>query len=238
MSFYAVLSRHYDALFPANEQQIGFLAERLKGVSTILDLGAGTGTTALGLIKKGFAVTGLEFDRSMADRMREKAALAGAQLPVIEADMRRLPDLPLPQFEGIYCIGNTLVHLADELEIAGLLQAAYQQLASGGRLVIQIVNYDAVLGHSQYELPQINRPEAGVSFRRIYGVGPDRVQFHGLLTEGDETWENTVPLVPLTRAKLEATLTATGFQKLAWYGSFKGEPCGPTSPALIVSAEK
>lgn len=68
--------------------------------------------------------------------------------------------------DGIYCIGNTLVHLDDETEIKNMVEKFYHCLNENGTLVIQIVNYDRILKNHIETLPLIKNDK--VEFIRHY----------------------------------------------------------------------
>ena len=71
MSFYDEIAPYYDAIFPLNRAQIGFVencVETPYAGKRILDVGCGTGDLALSLAEAGFNVTGIDSDMEMIRR--------------------------------------------------------------------------------------------------------------------------------------------------------------------------
>lgn len=57
-----------------------------------LDIGCGTGETAIFLAQQGWEVTGIDFVQRALDRARAKAEAAGARVRFTRADVTRLPE--------------------------------------------------------------------------------------------------------------------------------------------------
>jgi hypothetical protein len=61
------------------------------GARTVLDASVGIGTQALGLLARGFRVTGSDLSRAAVERARREAAGRHLSLPCVVADFRALP---------------------------------------------------------------------------------------------------------------------------------------------------
>jgi ubiquinone/menaquinone biosynthesis C-methylase UbiE len=71
-------------------------------VAAVLDLGAGTGSVAVRLLRAGKRVTAVDVGRAMLARLRAKAgAVPAGRLTVIEDTAEHLPDLPDGAFDGV-----------------------------------------------------------------------------------------------------------------------------------------
>lgn len=221
--FYSMLSRHYDVLFPENPATAAFLAAGLAPEAHLLDLACGTGTYVLSLANRGFAVEGVDLDRGMIAQATAKAAGSSARFTV--ADMLAIDRLfPGRRFDRIYCIGNSIVHLPDRETVAVLIGKCRALLASGGSLVIQIVNFDRVLDRNVTTLPSLDRPAHGVSLSRRYIIAEDRstVDFVTELTASGETASNAVRLLAFRSEELAALMKAAGFSPVDCFGGFDG----------------
>lgn len=245
LSFYEALSRYYDDLFPASAAQVRFVADRTPEGGKILDVAAGTGNLAIELAKLGYQVTAIDVDPAMAERMEAKRELAGKEgfLPLL-MDMRGLNTLPAQAYDAVLCVGNSLVHLDNLIEIADAVIRMYDRLKPGGTLVLQIVNYDRILRDHVKELPLIERQagEDKVVFRRIYEMGEDGILFLGHLTveRGDskESYTSEVKLLPLQSEELLQIMDQFGLPVPELYGSFQGEPYTESSPATVAVLRK
>lgn len=237
MNFYKQLSEYYDVIFPLNEQSINFIMEHSKK-GALLDVGAGTGNHAIAFAELGHNVTATDLDKDMLEKISEKARGQNLDIEVMLLPMEQLNDLSGRAFTTIICLGNSLVHLKNENEVIKTLENMYDLLEDKGTLVLQIVNYDHVLREGITQLPFISRDNGHITFKRTYKIEKGIIKFHGLITVGDEEYENEIPLLPITSDFIEETLNNIGFSTIRKFGSFKGEAYKLDSPALIVVATK
>lgn len=235
MTFYETLTPYYDHIFPTNPKQLEFLSSIFTKEGRLLDVGAGTGNMAAALGERGLTVLAAEPERKMAERINEKAEKSD-KLTVSTLPMQQIAEIE-GLFDGIYCVGNTLVHLNDMDEIQDFLHTVYHKLNDHGKFVIQIVNYEKVLLHQDFKFPVMTRET--FKFERSYAIADDKVLFTTTLTTNEESLSNTIPLFPATAAQLLPALQSCGFTSVEAYGSFDAKPYSSAeSPALILVAEK
>lgn len=233
MDFYTMLSRYYDDLFPPNPLQIHFLKEQMPPLGKILDIGAGTGGYAAALAAEGAMVEALEIGPMLPylmDTAEEKGFTA------LDMGMEEINDLEARSYNMILCIGNTLVHLESREQVTAFLQNCRRLLLPGGRLIIQIVNYDRILMNRQTELPVITVPDRHLNLRRHYVLGRESVRFITELSSGAEHWTSETTLLALKRQELEQSFAKAGFRDVAFYGDFQKAPWQVQSPATIAVA--
>ena len=145
----------------------------------------------------------------------------------------------LPTFDNIVCIGNTLPHLDSKTSVQLFLQKAYRQLTQGGKLVLQLVNFQKYFAQQQGDylgnLPLIENDK--VKFERYYYLNEEgKIRFKTIL---DNTIKNEELLQPIFADQLTQWLTQIGFQAINLYGNFKKDPFDKEkSMALIVTAVK
>ncbi|HUV08043.1 MAG TPA: class I SAM-dependent methyltransferase [Spirochaetia bacterium] len=249
MEFYESISAHYDEIFPASREAISFLDRRAGTHGRILDIACGTGGHALGLSDLGHRVTGIDLDRTMIERAKEKAEARDVQF--YAGDMLGLGQVLRPykksgpvNFDLVYCIGNSIVHLSSHGEIARVLKDVSGLLDTGGHLVVQIVNYDRILRERIMELPSLQSKTSGLLFKRAYDFKPGdgHVMFTTELIVKESGEEkrirNSIPLLILTSDALKKLAAEAGFGEIALFGSFDGSAYGDESFALILSASK
>lgn len=235
MTFYQTLTPYYDEIFPANEKQINFIVSYLQKGSSILDVGAGTGNVAHALVEKGFAVTAMEPEKTLATKIREKAAVYEGIFSVNTFGMQQIENVH-GVFDGIYCIGNTLVHLDNTKEIFNFIRASYEKLKANGKLIIQIVNYERVLDGGDFQFLVIERKH--FSFKRNYTIEGEKVLFTATLNVDDKELSNSILLYPITKKQLLSMLKECGFCTVETFGNFKKEAYLPNGPALALVATK
>jgi SAM-dependent methyltransferase len=224
MSIYQLLSKYYDDLFPAKEATVDFLSRQLADRKGVLDIGCGTGSHCIALSERGFQVTGADPDPQMIEKAREK--ISGTNPLFFTAGLGSLPSLG-DVYNGIYCIGNTLVHLPDREAVRRSFQEVFDILLPGGCYIIQIVNYDRIFRDSVTSLPPLEGEKAVLN--RHYTLADDgtRVEFEiELVVKGDEkkaAEKGTVDLLALKKGELTDWAEAAGFVDIQVYGSFQGD---------------
>mgnify|MGYP000982007676 FL=1 len=228
--FYNQIAEKYDFIFPLSPAHKTFFASELHG-KTILDVGAATGNLTAYLSSQGYEVTAID----LSERLIAKAAEKG--VTVQQLNMLAIDELPT--FDNIVCIGNTLPHLDSKTSVQLFLQKAYMQLTQGGKLVLQLVNFQKYFAQQQGDylgnLPLIENDK--VKFERYYYLNEEgKIRFKTIL---DDTIKNEELLQPIFADQLTEWLTQIGFQAINLYGNFKKDPFDKEkSMALIVTAVK
>ena len=228
--FYNQIAEKYDFIFPLSPAHKTFFASELHG-KTLLDVGAATGNLTAYLSSQGYEVTAID----LSERLIAKATEKG--VTVQQRNMLAIDELPA--FDNIVCIGNTLPHLDSKASVQLFLQKAYGQLTQGGKLVLQLVNFQKYFAQQQGDylgnLPLIENDK--VKFERYYYLNEEgKIIFKTIL---DDTIKNEELLQPIFAEELTQWLTQIGFQAINLYGNFKKDPFDKEkSMALIVTAVK
>ena len=228
--FYNQIAEKYDFIFPLSPAHKTFFASELHG-KTILDVGAATGNLTAYLSSQGYEVTAIDLSEGLIAKAAEKGVTV-QQLNMLAID-------ELPTFDNIVCIGNTLPHLDSKTSVQLFLQKAYRQLTQGGKLVLQLVNFQKYFAQQQGDylgnLPLIENDK--VKFERYYYLNEEgKIRFKTIL---DDTIKNEELLQPIFADQLTEWLTQIGFQAINLYGNFKKDPFDKEkSMALIVIAVK
>ena len=221
MKFYKEFSTYYDHIFQTNTPKVDFLAEQLSKNDRVLDVATGTGNYAIALAQKGYTVYGLDLSAAMIEQAKAKIKDKELNLSFQVGDMREITNIYDQEFNLIYCIGNSIVHLKNRAEIKQVLQDIYSFLTKKGRLIIQIVNYDRILDKEITSLPTINNEEKDVKLIRNYELkDSNQVDFKTKLITPQGEFENSVPLYPLRAKQLKELTSNIGFEKVTFYGDF------------------
>jgi glycine/sarcosine N-methyltransferase len=197
---------------------------------SILDAACGTGMHAIRLAQQGYLTAGADLSNKMVEKAQLNADRAGLKVLFRTAGFMHLQEtfsgeIGYP-FDAIICLGNSLPHLTSEADICNSLQDFGDCLKSGGLLILQNRNFDAVLAKRERWIAPQSRSEGNKEwlFLRFYDFDPD-----GLITfnivrlsrESDSPWIqklSTVRLFPLVKKKLEELLKESGFTDLRFYG--------------------
>lgn len=239
--FYSSVSGYYDEIFPLNPKQIGFIVEELGSLEEryFLDVGCSTGKLANGLCQLGALGVGIDLNEDMI--RQAKASHSSASLNFRKMNMLHLNNaFPLRYFDTVICFGNTLVHLNSYAEVKVFLSNVSGLLKSGGKLLLQILNYDYILDKQITELPVIENKH--IHFTRQYTLpdaGEQTIAFRTRLavkSSGDYL-ENSTPLLPVRKKELERMLYTAGFKQLRFYAGFEREAYSGDHLPLVVVAE-
>ena len=236
MAFYQELSRYYDEIFAVEPDDLDFLKRRLAGASRLLDVGCGTGNKTELLAEAGLEIVGLDLDADMIALAGQHHAPPGVSYRV--GDMSAIGlKFPAARFDGLICLGNTLVHLIEPFALETFLVGVERVLAPGGLLAMQILNYDYILKERLAELPLIET--AHTVFHRFYdwSAGGELSFRTRLEIKGGATYENSIPLRPLVRDRL-VELLGDAFTEPEFYGGLDGRPFAPDGLPLMVLARR
>jgi SAM-dependent methyltransferase len=231
MDFYHMLSRYYDTVFSDIQEEVDFLLCRLeKKNERILDIACGTGQYSIALLDRGFSdIDAIDLDRSMIAQAEKKTD----KINFITGDMLKLREYYNGSYDLIFCTGNSISHLNSYVDVASFISDCRSLLAPGGRLIVQIINYDRIYAKSITSLPLIVKDN--IVFERNYTIKDDKVIFSGILTIGDKKFESSIELLALKHDELLSLFENCGFEKIKKYGGFDSSPYDPaTSYALVI----
>jgi SAM-dependent methyltransferase len=106
----------------------------------VLDAAVGIGTQALGLLARGFRVTGSDVSSGAVNRARREAAIRHLPLACLVADFRALP-VRSARFDVVLVCDNALPHLDSEADIGGALAECLRCVRRGGGCLISMRDY-------------------------------------------------------------------------------------------------
>ncbi|AEE97136.1 class I SAM-dependent methyltransferase [Mahella australiensis] len=235
MGFYEEISRYYDYIFPVGQQQLDLVQSVFDKSASVLDVACGTGTYTLAMAKMGYNMIGIDISRAMIDIAMASAADGGLTAAFYVMDMTDLSVFQPASFDGVMCMGNSLVHLSNEAMVSIALKEFHRVLKAPGKLLLQIMNYDRIIKYRIDQLPTVRNDDIGLVFNRRYRFEPQGyIEFITELTVGGQCFENSVKLLPLQSQKLVSILSDAGFADISLYGDFDKRPFDLDSSMLLV----
>lgn len=233
MDFYTMLSNYYDEVFPASETEMAFVNGLLQGKTRLLDIGCGNGNKTVLLGTPANSVLGIDDDAGMIAHAQKYNAAPNINYAVM--NMLEMGDkLKGNHFNGVLCLGNTLVHLPDKDAVERMLADVYTVLEPRGLFIIQILHYEWIIEGKVNELPFTET--ANVVFKRNYEWRQGRLHFCTTLKDKQSgaEFKGDIVLLPLLTAELADMLAKQGFVNISHYGDYQGGPLQKKSLASIV----
>jgi ubiquinone/menaquinone biosynthesis C-methylase UbiE len=178
-----VVERHYKTLNNSS-------------ISSVLDIGAGTGSVTVRLLRSGKRVTAVDVNRAMVEKMRSKIEATWAdRLTIIEDTAENLPHLRGGGFDGV----TVLLALFDMDNPIAALVEAQRLLKPGGTLII-------------------TEPRARFNVAELMTAAEQALRVNGLLDRLARDWKRIQTVAPLVRDAVQDTQSRkVGVNKQDWH---------------------
>ncbi|MBO1332953.1 class I SAM-dependent methyltransferase [Streptomyces sp. VRA16 Mangrove soil] len=195
------------------------------GPHRVLDCACGIGTQAIGLARRGHAVTGADLSPRAAARARTEAAARGVGLGAVSADMRGLP-FAAGAFDAVVCADNSLPHLLTADDVTDALTGMRRVLREGGLLVLSVRDYDEIRRtRPESTPPQVSTaPDGGTTITfQLWHWHDDGERYdlrHFQLAPDGDDWrvrERRTTYWALNARQLTELATAAGLDDITWH---------------------
>jgi SAM-dependent methyltransferase len=130
------------------EQEVDFIEAALAPApgASVLDLACGSGRHAIRMARRGYRVTGVDFNPRYLELAAAEAGRAGVAVEWMARDMRALDFTA--RFDRVYSFFTSFGYYSDE-ENEEVLGRIARALRPGGRLLLDMMNRDWLLTHPQ-----------------------------------------------------------------------------------------
>jgi len=176
------------------------VVDELPSGARVLDCACGTGTLAVGLALRGFAVSASDASEAMVARTSALAAQHGVHL---DAATRLWEELDGGPYDAVFCVGNSITHARERRSALAGMRGV---LRDGGLLA---------LTSRTWELPQAEGEEVverrGRRARVRYTWHAGEFEVAVAFDDGTSHSER-LAYWPFTHEELRADLVATGFE--------------------------
>ncbi len=211
-------------------------ALELRPPARVLDLACAYGRHALALANLGYEVTGFDLSFDLLAEAELRAQGAGATVRLMEGDMRKLPFVH--EFDVVVNLFTSFGFFDDERDSRRVMEGIHAALDEGGRLLLDVINRDAILRDFQ---PRMWREadDGYVLSESTYDPARSRLigrQLH-VSTKG-RVDESSFTLRLYAMHELRALIEAAGFEVQAVYGGFDLSPFELDSPRIVMVARR
>lgn len=239
--FYSSISKYYSDIFPYNPMQLEYVKNKVGNLNGkhILDIGCATGELAYCLAKSEAVVSGIDLNddllaQAQANKVHPKLSFQQGDMLDVAADFSA------EQFDAVLCFGNTLVHLQNETQVQQMLEATKKVLKPGGQFLLQILNYDYIVGEHISALPLIDTENIRFIRSYLFFENSPLVKFHTDLEIKAEQKivTNDTDLLALKSAQILRLLEKAGYKNVQLFANFKQAAFGGKHIPLVLSCEK
>nr|WP_274387887.1 class I SAM-dependent methyltransferase [Salsipaludibacter albus] len=209
----------------------------------VLDAPGGAGRHAIPLALLGARVTLVDRAPGLLDRARRDAGGAGIDLRVVDADLRRPLDLPLPAdghgppFDLVVNLYNSFGYFPTQAQDEVLLDSLADAVAPGGRLVLEVANRAAALAEPEREVVEVD----GVTVRahRRWAAATQQLTSHYRLEPRAGVAVSTGTVQRLYRPEeLVAMVEGRGLATTDVVGDLDGRPLDDEQDYVVVVARR
>jgi SAM-dependent methyltransferase len=248
-SLYGTRPDLYDLMHAEFVDDISFLEEftsTLDERPSVLELGCGTGRLLVPLLDAGARVTGLDSSPDMLGVARDRLALYGDRLTLVDGDMRRF-DLS-EKFDLVVVGLNTFMHMLTTTDQLACLDSIRRHVRPAGLVLLDLANPHAVMRDTPLGVVQhrFTRPAPvdGDTSVTLWSntVISTATQLTQTMLFFDEVSQSTgqlrrtaanVFLRLIYRYELEMLLHRTGFSLKTLYGDYQSSPFDDDSERMI-----
>jgi SAM-dependent methyltransferase len=205
-------------------------------VGDALDLGCGPGRHAVPLARRGYRVTAVDLSPFHLARARERAAAAGVEVELVQADMRAFArpeafDLALSLFTSFGYFEDA----GDDLRV---LQNVHRSLRPGGALVLDVVGKERLARVLHPTMSQRAADGALLVQRHQIVEGWSRVRNEWTVVRDGRARTFEFLLRIYSGQELKTLLDAAGFTRVALHGALDGRPYDFEAERLVAVARR
>lgn len=210
----------------------------------LLDAGCGTGRQAVAMAQAGYRVTGVDASEEMLRVAADRGRDAGVDVAWVCTRYETLAESLNRSFDGVYCIGNSLAAAQTAEAVEQAIRNFAGVLRGGGRLFVQVLNFDAMRAQPvNVRGPRVHTVDGVeyVSYRHFHFEAA-RVVITNVTMWKDETWRHWTHsgcLYPVGREELQRWACDAGLRIDDFFSDYQRTPYDPQRDAdLIVLATK
>lgn len=203
------------------------------------DLGCGSGLDAIALSSLGLDVTAFDPSVLMLKKAKENAARNNKKIVFINSGIEKIPIKYKQKFDIVFSLGNTIANISPS-QISKAFGNIFMMLKTGGKFVLQILNYSRILKRKEKIVGIQNKD--GFTFIRFYDFHHNFLNFNILRfnrANPEERLLSSTKIIPYNSTFIVSILRNQGFKKIKCFGSLSLHKFQKSeSKDLLISAKK
>lgn len=215
------------------EQLISLL--QLAPGSMVLDCPCGPGRHTLELARRGYRVTGVDRTVAYLNEARQRAEAENLALELLQGDMRQFsrPET----FDAVLSLFTSFGYFEDPAENLGVLENYYQSLNADGVLLLEMSGKE-ILARSYQERDWQEREGTFLLEERKLANSWSQMRSRWLLVKDGTVKEKRFSHWIYSAAELRELLTASGFDRIDFFGDLEGTAYDHEARRLVAVAHK
>ena len=241
--FYNALAGDYDDMI-SFDKAVSRKTEILKNfidqnTKFAADIGCGSGVDSIAFFKLNMNVDAFDPSVEMLNAAKANSMKMGSNISVHNYGADKIPDEFNNKFDLVVSLGNTFANIPETVFLNSL-KRCYEIIKTGGRLVLQILNYKKIIENKE-RIINVTESEEKI-FIRFYDFYTEQIVFN-ILTLNKKTLTerklSSTQIYPYFVDNFESSLTTVGFNQIKIFSDLKqSEYLESESANLVILAEK
>lgn len=196
----------------------------------VLDLASGPGRHAVAFAERGFEVTAVDLSPTLLEFAREEARTAGVAIALQRCDMREIPFVD--RFDLAVQLFTSFGYFDSIDEDMVVLRRVRRALHEGGFYALDLINERSLRGTL---VPRNVKRIDDIQVIEERRIEKNRVVKEIAIDADGRTMHYTESVRLYAPEEIDGMLRDAGFQPMAWYGGYHGEPFDrERSPRMLV----
>lgn len=203
---------------------------------SVLDLCCGPGRCAIPLVKKGFAVTGVDRTEFLLKKARVRARKAKVKIEWIQRDMR---DFVRPEgFDLVLSMFTSFGYFDRKQEDVDVLKNIFTSLKPGGSCLVDVMGKEILAKIFQPTTSHVLPDGSKLVERHMVFDDWTRIRNEWILIRKGRSKSFKFHLTIYSGEELRDRLELVGFHDVKLHGNLDGEEYGPDAQRLIAVGQK
>lgn len=241
--FYDELAGDYDEMISfdkAVERKQNILKNFIeKDTKSVADIGCGSGVDSIAFSKLNMNVYAFDPSSEMLKIAETNSKKMNSSIAIHNYQADKIPDEFNNKFDLVVSLGNTISNIPDVL-FPNSLKRCYEILKTGGRLLLQVLNYKKIIENKE-RIINVSESEEKI-FIRFYDFYDEQIVFN-ILTLNKKNLSDrklySTQIYPYFLDNFESRLTRVGFDQIKFFADLKLSEYGENqSVNLVILAKK